>query len=172
MAQKPRETLQLSCTTLDEKLSEGKKTLNNICEAMKSLEKNAKTAKVQIKEQKEKILKTVAEKLHEKTKKMIKELDQIYGEMHNELSEQHDEIKEYLEKVQASVSLPRNLLKRGSVEEILSSQKLINEKMKKLENDALPQKINKLLGLKLNTYSTRFCRRSYNNMLIIQFMHA
>jgi phage gp45-like len=33
------------------------------------------------------------------------------------------------------VSLPRNLLKRGSIEEILSSQKLIDEKIEKLENE-------------------------------------
>ena len=60
MAQKQRETQQSSCTTLDEKLSEGKKALNNISEVMKSLEKNSKTAKDQIKEQKENILKIVA----------------------------------------------------------------------------------------------------------------
>jgi hypothetical protein len=33
------------------------------------------------------------------------------------------------------VSLPRNLLKRGSIEEILSSQKLIDEKIEKLKNE-------------------------------------
>ena len=31
--------------------------------------------------------------------------------------------------------LPRNLLKRGSIEEILSSQKLIDESIEKLKND-------------------------------------
>ena len=132
LAKKERETLQSSCTTLDEKLSEGKKALNNICEVMKSLKNNAKTSKDQIKEQKENILKTVAEKLDEKAKKLNEEVDKVYDEMHSELSKQHDEIKEYLDKVQASVSLPRNLLKRGSVEEILSSQKLIDEKIEKL----------------------------------------
>ncbi len=135
MAKKRKETLQSSCTTLDEKLSEGKEALNNICEVMKSLEKNAKTAKDQIKEQKENILKIVAEKLDEKAEKMSKEVDEVYGELHSGLSKQHDEIKDYLDKVQASVSLPRNLLKRGSIEEILSSQKLIDENIKKLKNE-------------------------------------
>ena len=135
MAQKQRETLQSTCTTIDEKLSEGKEALNNICEVIKSLEKNAKTAKDQIKKQKENILKIVAEKLDEKVKKLNEEVDEVYGELHNELSKQHDEIKEYLHKVQASVSLPRNLLKRGSVEEILSSQKFIDEKIDKLRKE-------------------------------------
>ena len=135
VAQKKKETLQSSCTTLDEKVSEGKKALNDICEVMKTLEKNAKTTKDQIKEEKENILKMVEEKLNEKEKKMNEEVDEVYGEMHKELSKQHDEIKEYLDKVQASVSLSKNLLKSGSIEEILSSQKLIDENIEKLTNE-------------------------------------
>ena len=135
VTQKHSQTLQSSCTTLDGKLSEGKEALNNICEVMKSLEKNAKTAKDQIKEQKENILKIVAEKLDERAEKMNEQVDEVYGELNSELSKQHDEIKDYLDKVQASVSLPRNLLKRGSIEEILSSQKLIDENIEKLKNE-------------------------------------
>ena len=135
ITQKQRETLQSSCTTLDEKVSEGKKALNNICEVMKTLEKNAKTAKDEIKKEKENILKMVEEKLNEKEKKMNEEVDKVYSKMHKELSKQHDEIKEYLDKVQASVSLPKNLLKRGSTEEILSSQKLIDENIEKFTNE-------------------------------------
>ncbi|CAB4010913.1 basement membrane-specific heparan sulfate proteoglycan core -like [Paramuricea clavata] len=132
--QKQREALQSSCTTLDEKLAEGKKALNNICEVMKSLEKNAKTAKDQIKKQKENILNIVGEKLDERAKIMNEEVDKVYGELHSKLSKQHDEMKDYLDKVQASVSLPKNLVKRGSIEEIMSSQKLIDEKIEKLSN--------------------------------------
>ena len=135
VAQKQRETVQSSCTTLDEKVSEGKKALKNLCEVMKTLEKNAKTAKDQIKEEKKIILKMVEEKLNEKEKKMNEEVHEVYSEMHKELSKQHDEIKEHLDKVQASVSLPKNLLKRGSIEEILSSQKLIDENIEKLTNE-------------------------------------
>ena len=81
-----------------------------------------KMRKIKSKNKKENILKFVAEKLDEKAKKMKEEVDEIYGEMCSELNKQHDEIKEYLGKVQASISFPRNLLKKGSVEEILSSQ--------------------------------------------------
>ena len=135
MAQKQRETLELSCTTLDEKLFEGNEALKLIYEVMKSLEKNAKIAKKEIKKQKENILKVVAEKLDEKAKKMKEKVDEVYGKMRRELSKQHDEIKEYLDKVQASVSLPRNLLKRGSVEEIFLLQNLIDEKIKNLKRE-------------------------------------
>ena len=140
VAQKEKETLQSSCTTLDEKLSEGKEALNDICEMMKSLEKNAEKAKDQIKKQKENILKNVSEKLDEKVKEMIEEVDEVYGKLQSELSKQHDEIKEYLNKVQASVCLPKNLLKKGSIDEILSSQKLIDDKIKNLGNEK-PEKL-------------------------------
>ena len=135
VAQKQRETLQSSCATLDDKVSEGKKALHNICAVMKSLEKNAKTAKYKIKEEEKNILKMVEEKLNEKVKKMNEEVDEVYSEMYKGLNKQHDEIKEYLDKVQASVSLPKSLVKRGSIEEILSSQKLINENIEKLKNE-------------------------------------
>jgi hypothetical protein len=65
---------------------------------------------------------------------MNDDVDKVYGELHSELSKQHDEMKDYLDKVQASVSLPKNLLNRGSIEEIISSQKLIDEKIEKLTN--------------------------------------
>ena len=135
VAHTQRNALQSSLGTLDEKLSEGKEALSKICEVMKSLKQSAETAKVQVKENKEKILKILEEKLDERAEKMKKEVDKVYNELHSELSKQHDEIKEYLDKIQASVPLPRNLLKRGSIEEVLSSQKLINENIEKLKND-------------------------------------
>ena len=135
IAKKETEALRSSCATLDEKVSEGKKALNNICEVIKSLEKNAKTAKDRIKEEKKNILKMLEEKLNEKEKKMNEKVDEVYSEMHKELSKQHDEIKQYLDKVQASVSLPKNLLNRGSIEEILSSQKLVDKNIEKLTNE-------------------------------------
>ena len=137
VAQKQREILRSRCKTLDEakRLFEGKKALDSIGEVMKSLENNLKTAKDQIRAQKENVLKIVKEKLDERAEKMKKEMDKVYNELQSELSKQHYEIKDYLHRIQASVPLPQNLLKRGSIEEILSSQKLIDENIEKLRND-------------------------------------
>ena len=135
IAQKQKETLQSNVAAFDEKLSEGKEALNNIYEVKKSLEQSAKDAKHQIKEQKERILKDMVEKLDEKAKKMYKEVDKVYDELQSELTNQCNEIKVYLDKIQASQSLQKNLLKRGSIEEILSSQKLIDENIEKLGNE-------------------------------------
>jgi hypothetical protein len=43
-------------------------------------------------------------------------------------------IKVYIIFFPGSVSLPRNLLTKGSIEEILSSQKVIDENVEKLRN--------------------------------------
>ena len=41
----------------------------------------------------------------------------------------------YVSLILGSVSLPRNLLTKGSIEEILSSQKVIDENVEKLKNE-------------------------------------
>ena len=135
LTQTRRDTLQSSCTILDKKLSKGKEALGMIRDVMTSLKENAKMAKDQIKENKEKILMILRKKLDERAEKMKREVGKVYNELHSELSKQHDEIKKYIDKIQASVPLPRNLLKGGSIEEILSSQKLIDKNIEQLGND-------------------------------------
>ncbi|CAB4036686.1 tripartite motif-containing 2-like, partial [Paramuricea clavata] len=100
VAEKHREILESSCATLDEKLFEGKKALNNISGVMKSLEENASATKEKIVEQAKIIVKVVSDQLVERTKEMCGEVDEIYDELHTELSRQHDEVKEYVDKVQ------------------------------------------------------------------------
>ena len=135
IAPKQKEILQGSCAKLDEKLSAGKKALNAISEVMKSLQTNAKKAKDQIYAQKVQILKNVTEKLEEQAAILVQDVDKAYGELHGQLTKQYSELKDYLDKIEVSVSLPKNLLKRGSAEEILSTQKVIDENVEKLENE-------------------------------------
>ena len=102
VAEKQREILKSSCATLDEKLFQGKKALQNISGVMKSLEENARAAKDKIKQQKENLVKIVVDKLDESANKMFEEVDEIYGELHSELSNQQEEIKQYIDKVQGN----------------------------------------------------------------------
>jgi sugar-specific transcriptional regulator TrmB len=104
VAQKQREILESSCATLDEKLSEGKKALNNISGVMKSLEENTSSTKEKIMEQAKIIAKVVSDQLVGRAEDMCWEVDEIYDELHTELSQQHDEIKEYIDKVQGNLS--------------------------------------------------------------------
>ena len=135
IAPKQREILQGSCAKLDEKLSAGKETLNAISEVMESLQTNAKEAKDQIYAQKAKILKRITEKLEGQAAKLIQDVDKVYGALYAQLTKQYSEIKDYLNKIEVSVSLPKNLLNRGSAQEILSTKKVIDENVEKLENE-------------------------------------
>ncbi len=108
VAQKQREILKSSCVTLDEKLSEGNKALNNISGVMKSLEENASATLLKIQQQMDNVLEIVVKKLAERAEKMRKEVGEIYGEMYTELSKQHGEIKEYIDKVQGNLSRKRD----------------------------------------------------------------
>ena len=132
---KQKKTLELSCCTLYETKYEGNKALNNICEVKKTLKDNAKITKIQIKAKKKSILKMLEIKLNEKEEELIKEVNKVYDELDKELSEQQSDIEEFVNKVQAFVPFPRNLLNGGSIEEILSSQKLIDENLEMLENE-------------------------------------
>ena len=135
IGQKQREILQGRCATLDEKLSAGNDALTAINEVMKSLETTAKDTKDQIYAKKVKILTNITEKLDERAAKLVQYVDKVYGELHGQLTKQHGEIQDHFDKVQTSVSLSRNLLKRGSIEEILSCEKVIGENVEKLENE-------------------------------------
>jgi hypothetical protein len=135
IAQQQRQILQDSCAKLDQKLSAGKDALNAINEIMKSLKTNAKQAKDQIYAQKNKIVKNVTEKLDEQAAKLVQNVDKVYSEFRDQLTKQHGEVKDYFDKIQASVPLPKNLLKRGSTEEILSTQKIIDENLERLEKE-------------------------------------
>ena len=139
-AQKREDLLQSSCSILDRKLSEGKEALKDVCEAMMSLERNADTAKQLIQEQKDKILEILAKKLDERAMKMTEGVDKAYDESKTRLNKLHEETRNYLDKVQTSVSLSKNLLKRGSIEEILSLQKEIDKNVEKLGNEE-PEKL-------------------------------
>ena len=97
-----KRNIKINCATLGEKLSEGKKALDNISGVMKSLEENATAVKDKVKQQKENVVKTVIDKLDERAKKMFEEVDEIYGELHAELTKQYDEIKQYIDKVQGN----------------------------------------------------------------------
>ena len=77
VAEKQKEILKSSCATLDEKLSEGKKALQNISGVMKSLEENATAAKDKITQQKENLVKIGVDKLDESAKKLFEEVDEF-----------------------------------------------------------------------------------------------
>ena len=135
VADKKREALRAGFAVLNKELTEGNEALEAIYNVTEFLEDNAKKVKAQIILQKEKILKAVADKLEEKARFMINEVDKIYNTMHNDLSKQRDVIRTYVDKVKSSVDLPRSLLDNGNNEEVVLSQNMIEQNIEKLKNE-------------------------------------
>lgn len=133
VAEKQREELGLHCAILEESLKEGKETLKLISNVTQSLEDNAKKAKDEICRQKEEILKIFIEKLEEKTGRTLQEVDRKYNETFEPLMKQKTEVKNYVDKLNGSYNLAKNLFEKGNNEEILSSQKMIEENVKKVK---------------------------------------
>ena len=135
VADKQREMLRSGFALLSKELTEGNEALETIYNVTEFLENNANKVKAQVIEQKEEILKAVAQKLEEKARFMINEVDKIYNTMHNDLSQQRDVIRTYVDKVKSSVDLQRSLLDNGNNEEVVLSHNMIEQNIEKLKNE-------------------------------------
>ena len=133
VGEKQREELGLHCAILEESLKEGEETLKLISNVTQSLEDNAKEAKDKISRQKEEILKIFIEKLEEKTDHTLQEVDRKYNGTFEPLTKQKTEVQDYMDKLKGSYNLAKNLFEKGNNEEILSSQKMIEENVKKMK---------------------------------------
>ena len=135
VGEKKRELVKSSSVFLNDQLKEGNDLLQNIDHVTQKLKNNAKIAKDEISQQKENILKAFTEKLEEKAELIMKEVDEKYNETQEFLVKQKDEVKAYLDKVKGSVELTKNILEKGTHEEILSFQNEIEENLKKVKNE-------------------------------------
>ena len=157
VAEKKKELLKSSSSFLNDQLKEGSDALKHIEHVMQELEKNAGKAKHQISQHKENILKAFTEKqknalkafiekqkgdlkafsqkLEEKYKSYAKEVDNTYTHTHEFLQNQKADMNIYVEKVKSSAQLSSNLLEKGTHEEIISNQNIIEENVQKVKND-------------------------------------
>ena len=133
VAEKQRKVLGSYCTILKESLKEGNETLKLISNVTDSLEDNIKKAKEKITKQKQEVLKKVAEKLEERAERMMQKVDKKYKETIEPLTEQKNEVKSYVDKVKGSFNLAKNLFEKGNDDEILSSQKMMEENVEKMK---------------------------------------
>ena len=135
VAVKQKEALKSSLKTLEETLVKGNKKLEAILNATLTLESNAMKAKYEINKQAKELKKKILQKLDENVQMKLDEVDQIYNSRHERLTAQTIELKSFLDKVKGSVDLSKNLLEKGNCEEILSTQKMIDESVEKAKKD-------------------------------------
>ena len=106
-----------------------------ILNATLTLESNAMKAKYEINKQAKELKKKILQKLDENVQMKLDEVDQMYNSTHEKLAGQSNELEFFLNKVKDSVDLSKNLLEKGNCEEILSTQRMVDESVEKAKKD-------------------------------------
>jgi tripartite motif-containing protein 2/3 len=120
VAEQHKEELKRTSTILQIKFNESQGALQKIKRASQTLQTNTKKAKDAILQQEKEILEEFTKKLKRNTAILIVEVERKHNEVNRKIVKQHDEMKAYIEKVNGSLKFAKNIIEKGSNEEILS----------------------------------------------------
>ena len=120
VAEEQKQALVTTSAMLQEKSVEGQNALQKIERASGNLQDNTKKAKDAILKQEKEILAEFANKLKRNTAALIDEVNKKHNEVNQKLVKQHDDMKAYVEKVNGSLKFAKNIIEKGSNEEIIT----------------------------------------------------
>jgi phosphoglycerate-specific signal transduction histidine kinase len=119
VADQHKEALKTTSAVLQEKSNEGRDALQKIEHATQNLQANTKKAKVAIFQQEQEILDEFTKKLKRNTAVFRDQVDKTHNEVNEKLSKQRDDMKVYVEKVNGSLDLAKNIIEKGSKEDVV-----------------------------------------------------
>lgn len=131
VAEKHREALQTCCDVLDAKQAEVEKSLKDVTDAETVLKLAADNAKEEISKQKKDIIKAVEEVFELK----MNEVDLVYSNHDGKLASERNQGKSVLDKVKCAGNLSRNMLQKGSHEEIIESRIMVEERVENVKKE-------------------------------------
>ena len=120
VAEQHKEQLKRTSAILQMKSNESQSALQKIKRASQNLQASSKIAKDAILQQEKEILEEFTKKLKRNTAALIVEVEGKHNEVNRKIVKQHDEMKTYIEKVNGSLEFAKNIIEKGSNEEILS----------------------------------------------------
>ena len=135
VADQHKEVLKTTSDILQKKYTASQDALEKIKATSQNLQTNTKKAKDGILHHEKVILEELTKKLKASTTVLLSHVDRHHNDVNHILSKQHDEMKNYVEKVNGSLDMAKNLIKKGSNEEILSFQNKIEENVKEIESE-------------------------------------
>jgi hypothetical protein len=109
--------------------------LTKIKYAVQFLDASTKKAREAIIKQNEVILNEFTRQLEVKTRSLLGEVDMNYRFVNEILGKQQNDMKVYVEKVNGSLDLAKNILEKGSDEEILMLGKMIEKNASDIEKE-------------------------------------
>ena len=132
VVEKHRESLQGCCDALDEKQAKGEKSLKDVADTRKALKKTAVEAMGEISKQRNDIIKAVEDIFQEK----INEVNKLYVAEEKRLAEQQNKVESFLDKVKCAGNLSKNVLQKGSDEEVIESHKMVKERVEMVKTES------------------------------------
>jgi hypothetical protein len=133
VAEEHKKALKTTSDILQKKSSESQNALKKIKDAVEFL--GAKTARDAILKQKEEILNEFTRQLEVKTDALLGEVDESYCQGSENLSKQQNIMKAYVEKVNGSLVIAKNVIEKGSSEDILSIANKIKMNAEDIEQE-------------------------------------
>ena len=118
VAKQLKEELKITSASLQRKSNEGQSALQKIKRASENLQDSTEKAKDVILRQEKEILEEITKKLKHNTAALIVKVDRKHNEVNQKLVKQHDDMKAYVEKVNGSLKFAKNIIEKGSNEEI------------------------------------------------------
>ena len=107
-------------------------TVNN---SKATYEKTAKDIKVKHTAKKVEVIKTTTAGISKILDEKIKEVDKVYDPACQKLSVQAEKISNYLQKVEKSLHHTKEVIKNSKLQDLLTSQKMIDDDIKMLKNE-------------------------------------
>ena len=133
LGKQQKEALKRTSASLQKLSDESQNDLEKVKQASKNLEIRNKMAKNAILQQEREILEAFTKKLRHTTAALIVDVDRKHNEINQKLVKQHDDMKVYVEKVNGSLEFLKNIIEKGSNEDILSFGNEINENASDME---------------------------------------
>ena len=135
VADRKKEALKTNVHALEREQNKQSEALQAVKKVTECLKVNVELAKDEVSRHKQEVLDDFTKKLEQNFQEIINELDQKYNEGYDSLAKQSVAMKLQLDKVKSSLDFSKNLLERGSQEDILSSQAMIQQTVETLEKE-------------------------------------
>ena len=137
VAEEQKQALVTTSAMLQEKSVEGQNALQKIKRASQNLKDNEKRAKNAILQQEKEILEEITKKLKRNTAALIHEVNRKRNEVNQKLVKQQDDMKAYVEKVNGSLKFAKNIIEKGSNEEIITLGDEVKSNANNIEKEHL-----------------------------------
>jgi hypothetical protein len=133
---KRKESLKSSVSVLRKKLTLGNEALQAISGVEEKFKSNTQKVKKSINNEKERVKDIFLQYLEETAQKKCDEVDEFYNKTHQELiAKQQREIQSFVNEVNVSYDLAKNILENGTSVEVIESEGMATEWLEGVERE-------------------------------------